>query len=211
MPPTPRGIEPKPPRTAAVNPLMATRPIFDDRKTTGAIRTPRPRPRRRRGSTTRSRRARRCPHEPRARWFCARRASRAQPRPAEQRGQRQHQASAAPIDPSDTGATRTGPTARGRLEKNPREREIVVVQATRQRSAASATAERDDQHVEVVAEIAWRMTTRSRSTEERRRDDRDEQRDDERQVEDLERRPATNVESTASRPGAKLACAWPCR
>src|SRR5258705_7397 len=41
MPPTTApGIEPKPPRTAAVNPLMATRPIFDDRKTTGAIRTP---------------------------------------------------------------------------------------------------------------------------------------------------------------------------
>ena len=41
MPPsTAPGIEPKPPRTAAVNPLMATSPIFDERKMTGAIRTP---------------------------------------------------------------------------------------------------------------------------------------------------------------------------
>jgi len=41
MPPTTApGIEPKPPRTAAVNPLIATRPIFEERKMTGAISTP---------------------------------------------------------------------------------------------------------------------------------------------------------------------------
>src|SRR5262249_56879 len=41
MPPaTAPGIEPKPPRTAAVKPLMTIRPILEDRKTTGATSTP---------------------------------------------------------------------------------------------------------------------------------------------------------------------------
>src|SRR5260370_40818993 len=39
-PTTAPGIEPKPPRTAAMNPLIATSPIFDERKITGAMRTP---------------------------------------------------------------------------------------------------------------------------------------------------------------------------
>ena len=41
MPPTTApGMEPKPPMTAAVKPLITMSPILEDRKTTGATSTP---------------------------------------------------------------------------------------------------------------------------------------------------------------------------
>ena len=66
--------------------------------------------------------------------------------------------------PSDTGATRTGPTATGRLPKNDGNGNSSWVQAMP--AAERSTSERPSVMISTskcVAEIAWRMIRRSRS------------------------------------------------
>src|SRR5262249_18968311 len=93
MPPaTAPGIEPKPPSTAAVKPLMTIRPIFEERKTTGATSTPATAP------TIAARihdvaktRSTLMPISRAARWFCATAHRTAHSRPGEQRIEHGHE------------------------------------------------------------------------------------------------------------------------
>ena len=121
MPPTTApGIEPKPPITAAVKPLMTMSPIVEDRNTTGATSTPATAP-----TTPASThdveytRSTLIPISRAARWFCATariaRPSRVNRNSAQRAAIR---ASEPPRIPSETGATRAGPTTRGADGKN---------------------------------------------------------------------------------------------
>src|SRR5215471_10238532 len=120
-----------------------------------------------------------------ARWFCATariaRPSRVQRNKAPSASM---SASEAPMMPSDPGATRIGPTVRGRLEKNEGNGNSSWVQTI-------PAAERDDQHVEVRGgdRVADDQALEDEA-EERRGQDRHEQRDDQRRPENLERGPA---------------------
>src|SRR5437870_5700648 len=121
MPPaTAPGIEPKPPRTAAVKPLITMSPIFVERKTTGATSTPASAPTT--AARTQAALDMRSTLTPIRRAACGFWATARIARPRRVRVKRKYSASMrlneAPRMPSDTGASRAGPRVIGRLLKN---------------------------------------------------------------------------------------------